>query len=1032
MSNNLAHDVPIYVPAPEEVEKTQLTSFIQYCESTVSARFPSYEDFQRFSFEHYPDFWRCFLDWSGILYAGEPTCACSGDDCEHSAFFPNLRLNIVENLLRIHDSGDAAKPALTSCSPGREPVRLTRGELRRRVAGLATALRRLGASADTRVAMVAQNDHAAAVAALGAAAIGAVVSMGSAELASVANIARLTQVQPTLLFCHLRSPFPTLEKQIRDCVSDIVRALPSLRFVISLDDGDAPDGLKIPFYTMDELIDSHCDDLTDWPRLPFNHPYTILFTSGTTGRPRAIVHGAGGVLLEHLKSHRLHNDVRSTDKVFFQSSTAWVIWRHPLSMLAAGAEIVLNSAPVSSPEVLWEIAAREKVTVFGTTPAYLKLCELHNYSPKDHFDFSALRTVIAMGSILDETHQAWVRNSVKALVAKSNYGSTDFIGLVLASNPNLPDYAGQLQSRCLGLDLRIVRAGECGFPAPIGELVIANPFPSRPIGFLNDPDGTRFHEAYFTRNPGFWDQGDLAEFTPEGGARLHGRSDSVINIRGIRIGPGEIYKSLLNVPEIAAALAVAQSRPDVPGGERLILLVSLVGNAEFTDVLVQKIKDTIRKQTSAVHVPDVVVDVPDLPITHNGKLSERSAADTVNGRPVANLEALRNPECLNAIACHPALRLANDRIDSVNCDRSKPTEAVVQEIWQRVFGRPIGRGENFFDCGGDSLTAIKVLLDLEATLGRRLPLTILYQTPTVAALADAIDREVVPNSSVLVLLREGTGTPPLFMVHAVGGNVMNISPLVQKIRHRGPIFGIRARGLGGDEEAPLSKIEEMAQCYVEAVRATQPRGPYLIGGYSLGGLIAVEMGRLLGSAGEKVLPILLIDTYLDEKHWPTLYWCQMLGRRLLTQFANARRVPLHELWRFTLDRIAMLMRHFNQRYSADPKRRFSELYEEEFPPVLKRVLETGIAAASAYVPRLLDQPVHLFKAEHGVYRSYDPIKIWSRYVPRITVEMVSGEHGTILSTDHREALASAMSLYMESILHENEVRPEETGQAMPV
>jgi acetoacetyl-CoA synthetase len=1004
------HEIPINIPSPEEIQNTQLTDFIRYCEITVARHFQSYENFENFAFEHYQEFWRCFLDWSGVVYAGDPSQVCSSNDCERAEFFPHLRLNIVENLLRIRDHEEAARPALTSCSPEREPVHFTRAELRRRVTALASALRALGVTADTCVAMVAQNDEAAVVAALGAAALGAVVSMGSTELAPETNISRLMQVQPALLFCHLRSPFPAVEKQLCERVKEIVKTLPSLRLLISLDDAVAPDGLKIPFYVMDQLIASESEPNTDWPLLPFNHPYSILFTSGTTGRPRSIVHGAGGVLLEHLKSYRLHFDVRPTDKVFFQSSTAWVIWRHPLSMLAAGAEIVLNSAPVSSPEVLWQIVAKQGVTVFGTTPAYLKLCELHNYSPKDHFAFDHLRSVLAMGSILDETHQTWVRSAVKPLVVKSNYGSTDFAGSVLAPNPNLPDYPGQLQSRGLGLDIRVVRVGECGFPAPIGELVIANPFPSRPIGFLNDPDGARFHESYFARNLGFWNQGDLAEFTPQGGARLHGRSDSVINIRGIRVGPGEIYRSLLDTPEIASALAVAQSRPDVPGGERLILFVTLTGGAKLTDALIRKIKDNVRKRTSPTHVPDVVAAVPDLPMTHNGKLSERSAADAVNTRPIANLEALKNPECLKDIADHPGLQLAADRPHDIVVDQSKPTEAVVQEIWERAFGRPIGRGENFFDCGGDSLTAIQILLDLDKTLGRNLPITILYQTPTIESLAHAIDRELVPDSSLVILLRDGVGTPPLFMVHDGGGNVMNLRPLAQVIRHTGPIFGIRAKGLMKGEE-PLRKVEDMAQCYVEAVHAAQPKGPYLIGGYSLGGLVALEMARLLASGGEEIRPILLFDTHLHEKYWPILYWLQMLAGRLRIQLKRMSQIPLREVWPFVSVEITMLVRHLIQRHRggfAAP----NNLYG--LPPLVKRMREIGNTVAGNYQPRFLDQEVHLFKAEQGFYQGLDPIKIWSRYVRVISVEVVPGDHGTILLAAHREAMADAISRYLEN------------------
>lgn len=672
---------------PDEVlPATQLSEFIRFCEHAASRRFVDYIQFETFAIQNYRQFWRCFLDWSGIVYSGDPDPVSTAEDCEHAEFFPGLRLNLVENLLPIRDAADAARPALTSLAPGRDRVRLTRGELRNRVDRLASSLQSLGVSPEWRIAMVAQSDHAAVTATLAAAALGILVASGSSDLSGEANLARLAAFQPDLLFCHLQSPFESVARKLRELVSHLVASLPSLRLIVALDADEAPVGWRGPFYSIDSLIAAG-RDTTSWPRHPFNQPYTVLFTSGTSGPPRGIMHAMGGPLLEHLKTLRLHYDLRPSDKIFWQASTAWVIWRLQLSMLAVGAEIVLNSAPVSHPETLWKIVADEAITFFGTTPAYLKLCEQHGFSPRSHFEFRALRSVIASGSLLEEARQAWVRSAVKPLTARSGYGSTEAYTAVLLANPNLPDHPGQLQSRSLGLDVRVVRQGESSFPKPVGELIIANPFPSRPIGYLDDPGGVRFHADYFVRNSPYWSQGDFAEFTPEGGARILGRCDSVMNIRGIRIGPGEIYHVLRDVPEIGTAIAVAQTS-DTPGGERLILFVVLQKGLELTESLRLRIKDHIRVRLSVTYVPEIVAQVSALPMTHNGKLSERSTADAVNGRPVANRSALSNPECLAEIASHSALR----RIEAPLTTRevaepaSQSVELIVQTIWERVLG----------------------------------------------------------------------------------------------------------------------------------------------------------------------------------------------------------------------------------------------------------------------------------------------------------------------------------------------------------
>ena len=392
--------------------------------------------------------------------------------------------------------------------------------------------------------------------------------------------------------------------------------------------------------------------------LPFNHPLFVLFSSGTTGRPKGIVHGAGGTLLEHVKEHRLHTDLRAGDLLFYQTSLAWMMWNWQLSALASGAGILCYDGAVTSPDALWRIVASERVTVFGTSPAYLQLCEELHYSPAVSLDLTALRAVLSTGSILHDHQYDWVREHVGDLPLQSISGGTDIVGCFVLGNPNLPVERGTIQCRSLGLDVRARPATSTPDCDGIGELVCCNPFPSRPLGFVADPDGARFHDAYFAANPGMWTHGDLTEIDDLGRIRMHGRSDGVLNVNGVRIGPAEIYRVLSEIAEVHEAMAVQQ---DLPSGSRVVLFVVLRAPARLDAALVVRLRRELARRASPLHVPKVIVEVDELPRTHSGKLSERAARDAVNDVPVVNAGALANPWSLDGLrraSCAPSRRPA--------------------------------------------------------------------------------------------------------------------------------------------------------------------------------------------------------------------------------------------------------------------------------------------------------------------------------------------------------------------------------------
>ncbi|HWO46828.1 MAG TPA: AMP-binding protein, partial [Solirubrobacterales bacterium] len=346
-----------------------------------------------------------------------------------------------------------------------------------------------------------------------------------------------------------------------------------------------------------------------WERFPFNHPLFILFTSGTTGPPKCIVHGAGGTLLEHLKEHRLHGDLRPADTLFFQTSAAWMMWNWQLSALACGARIVVYDGPIAEPGTLWRIVAEEDVSVFGTSPPYLQLCQDSGYSPRRADPPRALRSVLSTGSVLRDWQYDWVAEEVGPVKLQSISGGTDIIGCFVLGHPDLAVKRGTIQCRSLGLDVQALASEATPSGSDIGELVCRNPFPSRPLGFLGDGDRSRFHDAYFSQNEGVWTHGDLIEFDGDGRARIHGRSDGVLNIQGVRIGPSEIYQALREVPEVVEAMAVEQRRPE---GARLVLLAVLREGADLDADLGKRIRETIAGQTTPLHVPELVVGVAEM------------------------------------------------------------------------------------------------------------------------------------------------------------------------------------------------------------------------------------------------------------------------------------------------------------------------------------------------------------------------------------------------------------------------------------
>lgn len=711
---------------------SQLSGFISFCETEIGRVFADYFVFERFAIDDYATFWSLLLRWSGVPVSGSSAPACEGLNCETARFFPNITLNYAEAVLT---AWDETAIAVTACRFDAPDETITRAELHRRVARLTVAFRRLGIAPGDRIVAVTRNRPEAMTAALATAALGAVFSSCAPDMGAPAILSRFGSLAPKFLVAHLSAEPWDTGVPVADRVMAVVDGLPTLTHVVSLDAHPSEPRGTVPILAYAELLAEGDDDAVAWPRLPFDHPLFILFSSGTTGVPKCIVHGVGGTLLEHVKEHRLHGDLKPGDTLFFHTSCAWMMWNWQISALGSGAGIVLFDGPVQGPETLWEVVERRGVTVFGTSPAYLQLCETAAYAPRARHSLMHLRGILSTGSVLYDHQFDWVGEAVKDVPLQSISGGTDILGCFVLGNPLLPVRRGEAQCRSLALDVRaLIVPGATG---PIGELVCANPFPSRPLGLYGDTDGDRFHASYFAQNPSFWTHGDLIELTPHGGARIHGRSDGILNIRGIRVGPAEIYAILQSIDAVVDALAVEQQDP---GGARLILVVVLREGLALTPDLVKTINGRLASQGSMAMVPARCLQVTDLPTTFSGKRSEAAARDIVNGQAARNRSALRNPDSLDelrdALAASVAFQAKEvaKAVSRGDVTSEAALEAALQGMVTREIGIPIGVDDNFFEVGASSLGMFSLLTEIQRFANRDLSFGALLAAPTVRLL----------------------------------------------------------------------------------------------------------------------------------------------------------------------------------------------------------------------------------------------------------------------------------------------------------
>jgi acetoacetyl-CoA synthetase len=644
---------PIWSPAPARIARTQLTRFMQVVRERHRAPVPDYPALHRWSIEFPENFWSALWDFCEIRAQTRATQILEqGNRMPGARWFIDARLNYAENLLR-RDGNTAAIVFRNERGQRRE---LSWAQLRRETARIAAGLRAAGVKPGDRVAGYLPNIPETVIAMLAATSLGAVWSSCSPDFGASGVLDRFGQITPKVLFAAdgYRYAGKTL-----DCMATIraVKAqIPSIeRLVLVPYLSEQPD-----LDTIDRAVafadfgDSAA--ALSFEQLPFDHPAFIVYSSGTTGVPKCIVHTAGGALLQQMKEHVLHSDMGPDDRFFYYTTCGWVMWNALASGLATGATIVLfDGAPLQpDPRVLWRMAHDERITIFGTSPRFLVGCEQAGIRPRREFELSALRTIISTGAPLNPPSYRYVYREVKTdVLLASISGGTDPMACFGGGCPIQPVYAGEMQALSLGMKTEIFDAAGKPLVGEQGELVCSAPFPSVPIGFWGDTDGSRFHATYFARYPNVWWHGDLATITARGGLVVHGRSDAVLNPGGVRIGTAEIYRQVEKIEEVAESIAIAQQWQ---GDVRIVLFVRLREGSTLDERLRDKIRTAIRGNTTPRHVPARIVQAPDLPRTINGKLVELAVRDVVHGRPVKNLDALANPQALDFFKNLPELQ----------------------------------------------------------------------------------------------------------------------------------------------------------------------------------------------------------------------------------------------------------------------------------------------------------------------------------------------------------------------------------------
>jgi len=635
----------LWTPTQDQVNASQMEAFRNQVNSRFNIDLKNYFDLYEWSISNISDFWKAVWGFMSIEFSGDYTQVVDDDSKMPGAqWFNGVKMNFAENLLRIRSE----KPAIHFKGEGQAVQTLSYNELFDEVEKLASALRKIGIQQGDRVAGFMPNMPETIIAMLATASIGAIWSSSSPDFGIKGVLDRFTQIEPKVLFAangyyYNGKKFDSLEK-----LNSILDQLPSVDCVVVTPYTESnPDISSVKNGILwDKFTDSNPSPL-QFEQLPFQHPLYIMYSSGTTGLPKSIVHGSGGTLIQHLKELRLHSNIYQDDTIFYFTTCGWMMWNWLVSNLAIGAAIVLYDGSPFQPNsnAMWDMVDELRITHFGTSAKYIDACRQKGLNPIKTHSLESMRTIFSTGSPLVEESFDYVYNYIKKEIQLASIsGGTDIISCFAGGNPTLPVYRGELQSITLGMDVAAYNSEGNPIQNEKGELVCRKAFPSMPIHFWNDPNGEKYHQAYFDVLPGIWYHGDYIEINDHGGVQIFGRSDATLNPGGVRIGTAEIYRVVDTFDEVEDSLVVGQKWK---GDERVILFIKLNKKCIFTKNLTKQIKQSIRNNCSPRHVPAIVLETKDIPYTINGKKVEIAVKKIIHGHTVANKDALANPESLD-------------------------------------------------------------------------------------------------------------------------------------------------------------------------------------------------------------------------------------------------------------------------------------------------------------------------------------------------------------------------------------------------
>ena len=641
---------PLWIPSTERIRNSNFQKYFSFLKNHFNKNFNNYNELYNWSITEIEEFWKSIWEYSELIYSRSYSSVLDKRIIQNAKWFSDAKINFAENLLRFRNDNTA----ILSIRENYPKLRISYKHLYNLVARCANSLMQVGVTKGDRVAAYVSNFPEAVIGMLATTSLGAIWSSTSPDFGIEGVLDRFGQIEPKVMFVIEAYNYSGKHIECKDKIDQIVRSIPSIQKVILIREFDDLNNLSSDTKSNDkssmyiyfnELLVNNSDSI-DFIQTEFDHPVYIMYFSGTTGKPKCIVHGAGGTLIQHFKELHLHTDLKPDDKIMYYTTCGWMMWNWLVSSLMLGATVVLfDGNPVyPNPERMWNDIDSEKISIFGTSPKYITGIEKSGLIPKEVFNLSSLRTILSTGSPLSRENFKWVYENVKEDIQLSSIsGGTDIISCFMLGCPIIPVYAGEIQ--CKGLGMKVEAFTEKGVSVidEKAELVCTEPFPSAPIYFWNDNDNTKYTRAYFERFPGVWHHGDFIKITKQGGIIVYGRSDATLNPGGVRIGTAEIYRIVDQFDEILDSLVVGQNwQNDV----RIVLFVVLKNALALENNLIEKIKSKIRISATSRHVPSIIKQVNQIPHTISGKKVEVAVTRILNGEKVDNLEAISNPESL--------------------------------------------------------------------------------------------------------------------------------------------------------------------------------------------------------------------------------------------------------------------------------------------------------------------------------------------------------------------------------------------------